>query len=68
MSLEGWIKAVDLQMRRDWCIDSIDAGLSPEELKRFWGHGETPAEFVAWFAKKHDLLRFEQHPFRVRPR
>ena len=59
MTLAEWVVQVDKAMKRDWCIDTADAGLSRGELERCWRYGETPAEFVAWFAEKHDLIRFE---------
>ena len=46
-------------MKRDWCIDTADAGLSAEDSERFWRDGETPQQFVARFAEKYDLIRFE---------
>ncbi len=29
-------------------------------MLRYWGYGETPADFVEWFAEKYDLIRFER--------
>lgn len=54
-----WIAAVDRIIKRDWCIDTAEAGLSESELWRFWREGETPEAFVAWLAEKYDLIRFE---------
>ena len=59
-----WVMEVDRLMRRDWCIGVVDAGLDAAELTKFWGYGESPAEFVAWFAEKYDLIRFEPLPIR----
>lgn len=59
-----WVMEVDRLMRRDWCIGVVDAGLDATELTKFWGYGESPAEFVAWFAEKYDLIRFEPLPIR----
>ncbi len=64
MNKSRWIQTVDRLMKRDWCIDTADAGLEEAELARFWREGEEPAAFVAWFAEKHDLTRFERNPFR----
>ena len=65
MQFEAWVRNVDQLMRRDWCIDTADAGLSHDELKRVWRDGEVPAEFVKWFAEKHDLIRYERSPYGV---
>lgn len=67
MHKSSWIAAVDQIMRRDWCIDTRDAGLDDDELKRYWRNGDEPAEFVAWFAEKYDLIRFQPRPVRTRP-
>lgn len=53
-------------MRQDWCIDTADAGLSEEDLARHWRNGDQPAAFVAWFAEKYDLIRYEQFQLRTR--
>ena len=63
MTLAEWVVQVDKAMKRDWCIDTADAGLSRDELEQWWRGGETPADFVAWFAEKHDLIRFEKGLF-----
>ncbi len=52
-------------MRREWCIDTSDAGLSEEELAGYWSGGDDPAAFVAWFAAKYDLIRFDGRDGRV---
>ena len=59
MTRAAWIRRVDVVMMRDWCIDTADAGLSAADLERYWRDGETPEAFVAWFAEKYDLIRFE---------
>ena len=66
-SKAAWINAVDRLMKRHWCIDTADAGLSDDDLSRYWENGDTPAEFVAWFAEKYDLIRFEPRPIRRLP-
>lgn len=66
MRLAQWVRTVDRLMRQDWCIDTADAGLSEEDLARYWRNGDEPAAFVAWFAEKYDLIRHE--PFRLRTR
>jgi hypothetical protein len=67
MDRSAWVAEVDRLMRRDWCIDTSDAGLGDDELTRYWQDGEEPAAFVAWFAEKHDLIRFEPRPVRSAP-
>ena len=64
MDRSRWVQAVDRLMKRDWCIDAADAGLDSADLSRYWRNGDDPATFVAWFAEKHDLIRFERNPFR----
>lgn len=56
----AWLAAVDHVMKRDWCIDSADAGWSAEDSLRYWRYGESPASFVEWFAEKYDLIRFQR--------
>lgn len=60
----AWLAEVDRVMKRDWCIDSVDAGWSSEDVVRYWGYGETPADFVEWFAEKYGLIRFTPAPMR----
>lgn len=64
MDKASWVQAVDGLMKRDWCIDAADAGLNDADLTRHWRSGDEPEAFVAWFVEKHDLIRFEQNPFR----
>ncbi len=62
--LKAWAAQVDRLMQRDWRLSIADAGLSDDDLIRYWRDGEEPAEFVAWFAEKYDLIRYEQLPIR----
>lgn len=55
----AWVVRVELIMKLEWYIDSADAGLSEDDLARHWRGGETPEAFVAWFAEKYDLIRFD---------
>lgn len=64
MDRARWIQTVDRLMKRGWCIDTADAGLSDEDLSRYWRDGEPPETFVAWFAEKYDLTRYEPNPYR----
>lgn len=59
MNKTRWVQTVDRLMMRDWCIDTADAGLDDAELSRYWRDGKEPSSFVAWFAEKHNLIRFE---------
>ena len=59
MARAGWIKGVDRLLRRDWCLSVADAGIDEAQLSRAWADGESPEAFVAWFAEKYDLIRFE---------
>lgn len=59
-----WVETVGRLMKRDWRIDTADAGLDAAELSRCWRGGEKPAAFVAGFAQKHDLIHFERNPVR----
>lgn len=62
--MDAWVGEVNRLMQQDWCIDTADAGLSDEDLDRYWRDGEDAAAFVAWFAEKYDLIRFEPRPVR----
>ena len=53
------MRRADAAMRRDWRLDTADAGLSNDELTKLWRDGEQPEAFVAWFAEKYDLIRYE---------
>lgn len=59
LSRQSWTVAVDRLLKRDWCVSVNDAGLDDEDLTRHWRDGGTPEAFVAWFAEKYDLTRFE---------
>ncbi|WP_332656975.1 hypothetical protein [Brevundimonas sp.] len=53
-----WLAEVDRLMKRDWYIDTVDAGLDDEQVIACWKFEETPEEFVAWFAEDADLYDF----------
>lgn len=60
----AWLTKVDRTMKRDWCIDTSDAGWSPEDTLRYWRYGDSPETFVEWYAEKYGLIRFERtYPF-----
>jgi len=55
-----WVKRVDVIMKRDWFIDTSDAGLNEDDILRYWRGGETPDDFVSRFADKYGLVGKEQ--------
>ncbi len=63
--LKAWAAQVDSLMQRDWCIGITDAGLSDDDILRYWRSGDEPAEFVTWIAEKYDLLRYEYTPAKL---
>jgi len=56
-----WKRAVDEIMKRDYAIDTADAGIDDEELARHFADGSTPEVFVSWFAEKYDLDRRDSY-------
>jgi hypothetical protein len=60
-SISEWRRRVDALMKRDYAIDTVDAGLSDEEIARHFADGDTPEEFVRWFAEKYDLDRRDSY-------
>lgn len=62
----AWLAEVDQLIKRDWYIDTEDAGWSREDQLRYWQFGETAGDFVGWFAEKYGLIRFEPRPTRQR--
>lgn len=53
-----WLREVDQIMKRDWYIDTEDAGTEMEHLVAHWRDGEAPEGYVAWFADKYGLIAF----------
>ena len=64
MDRARWVWRVDQLLRGDWSLSVEDAGIDEDHLMRAWTHREDAAVFVAWFAEKYDLIRFEPNPFR----
>lgn len=54
----NWLSEVDQIMKRDWYIDTDDAGTELERLVAHWKDGDTSEEYVSWFAEKYDLIDF----------
>lgn len=48
-------------MKRDYAIDTDDAGIDDEELARHFADGGRPEDFVRWFAEKYDLDRRDSY-------
>ena len=55
-SFLAWKAITDSVMKKNYGIDTNDAGVEDERLRDHWSTGQTPAEFVEWFALKYDLL------------
>ncbi|MFZ5670388.1 MAG: hypothetical protein ACOY4K_12915 [Pseudomonadota bacterium] len=56
-TLLQWRSRVDALLKRDYCIDLADAGASDADVERYFRYGESPVEFVEWFAEKYDLQK-----------
>lgn len=56
-AIAAWKRQVDVLMKRDYAIDTADAGLGEDDIARFFADGDTPEAFVRWFAEKYDLDR-----------
>lgn len=56
-----WKRRVDALMKRDYAIDTGDAGISDEEIARYFADGDAPEGFVSWFAGKYDLDRRDSY-------
>lgn len=59
-----WIWTVNRLLLSDWRLSVTDAGIDEDQPTRAWRDEEDPAAFVAWFAEKYDLIRFEPCPVR----
>jgi hypothetical protein len=46
---------VDQKMQELYAIDTLDAGIEPEEIADAQDEGWTADEFVGWFAQERDL-------------
>jgi hypothetical protein len=61
----AWLAEVDRIMKRDWFIDSADAGWSAEDTLRYWRYEERPEAFVDWLAEKYGLIQFDRTAYRA---
>ncbi|ASE40141.1 hypothetical protein [Brevundimonas vesicularis] len=59
MDRAQWVQTVDRLLLRDWRLSVADAGIGEDQLACAWRNEEDPAAFVACFAEKYDLIRFE---------
>lgn len=53
-----WRAEVDRVMKRDWYIDTDQAGTEIERLLTHWKDGVEPERYVSWFADKYGLFDF----------
>lgn len=52
----AWIDSVDRVLQLDYAVTIQDVGVAKSALRDIWKAGETPAEYVRWFARKYDLI------------
>lgn len=56
MTFEDW-DALANKLLVDLCgITFSDAGADKSDLRRHWSDGDSPEEFVSWYAEKYDLI------------
>ena len=60
-AITTWKRRVNALMKRDYAIDTDDAGIDDEELARHFADGSSPEDFVSWFAEKYDLDRRDSY-------
>jgi hypothetical protein len=53
-----WLAEVYKIMKGEYFLDSEGAGWDQEQIERYFVFGDTPAEFIAWYAEKYDLYEF----------
>lgn len=54
-----WLALVERDLKRRYKIDFELAGLSQEEMARYFNPDQSPHDFVSWFAQKYDLIDFD---------
>ncbi len=59
--VELWKAEVDRVLKRHYFIDLDEAGASEDDVLRYFGWGDPPELFVAWFAEKYDLDRRDSY-------
>ena len=60
-AITAWRHRIDTLMKRDYAIDTDDAGLGGDDIERFFADGDTPEAFVRWFTEKCDLDRRDSY-------
>lgn len=55
MTFENWIERANELLMQNYGISLADAGADEGDLRRDWSAGETPEEFIEWYAGKYDL-------------
>ncbi len=58
MTRAEWLQKVAEILQRDWCLSPEAAGWDDEQIDRYYSWGESPEEFVKWYADKYELLDF----------
>lgn len=57
--------AVDELMKAQYCIDTMEAGLSADDISEAHESMWSPQELVDWYAKKYDLVKYQPNkPYR----
>lgn len=54
-----YVNAVEDELESIYCLSIFDAGIELEQLAHAQEAGESPSEWVEWFAEKYDLTRKE---------
>jgi len=57
-SFETFSKEVASLSKAEYCLDFTEEA-TPAQLSESYMHGDTPAEFIEWYANKYDLDALE---------
>jgi hypothetical protein len=64
-----WKRDIDRMLLGNYAIDTTNAGLDDDQLRRHWATGETAGEFVKRLALKFDLTTkvewMARHPISI---
>lgn len=60
MGFSRWTTSVDCLLQLDYAVTIADVGTSESTLRKTWETGESPADYVQWFARKYDLISRDQ--------
>lgn len=58
-AFHGWQYRAAEIARRDWKYSAFVYDEGEEAARRAFKAGDTPAQFVAWYAEKYDLIKFD---------